>query len=1176
MTTSSPYRGLAPFEDSELDALFFFGREHDSEIVVANLIASRFTVLYGPSGVGKSSLLLASVARKLRELPEQPLVVVFSSWTEDPESGLAAAVGGDNSTLLEVVERAQAERDVYLILDQAEEYFVYHGEDTAFEEALAGLVTRPLRVNVLLSLREDTLARLDRLKALIPNLFGNVLRLDRLDRASGRAAIVRPLERWSELHAEAVTAEGSLVDDVLDGVGAGRIELGPPGGQAAVEQNGDAGIEAPYLQLVMQRLWDVERASGSTTLRAATLADLGGARQVVADHLERAIDALTPPQQALAAVLFDHLVTPSGTKIAHEASDLAQFTGAPETEVRPVLASLVEYRILRTDEGGRYEIFHDVLAGAVLGWTSRFHAEQALTQERSRRRRAVAVAAVALAAVGLMAAVTVYALNQRGTARTQARLARVQEGRAQEQARVARAQARIARGNELAAKAVSQLSSNPQQSLALALRSVRSARTNETERVLREALVSSRLRLVLPARGGTGAKASFSNDGLRVLTTGGDGKARVFSARTGELLRTLRHRGRVTDATFSRDDRLIATAAADGSGRLWRTTDGALLHVLGHRAPVRSISLSSDGRVAATGSDDSTARVWRVADGSLVRVLDHDAPVRAVTLSPDGTRLATVTRDGVVTVFSVADGGLLYQLRTPAGLTGAVFSPDGRLLVVLGLDGKAEIRDGRTGSLHHVLAGHRAAVLSAAFSRRGSLLVTTGADDVAFVWNVARGLQVARLFGHSNLVRDAAFSPNGRFIATASSDRSVRVWETAGGRSRVVLNGHTEPVTSVAFNSSGDRVVTASEDGTAAVWDPGTASDLAVVGHHPRPISSAAFSPDGKFVVTASTDGTARIWRSDDRALVAILRHRAPVASAVFSPDGKVVVTSSADRTAAIWNVRSGRLEHRLSGHRDALTGASFSPDGTRVLTLSHDRTARVWATGTGALLHVLRGHTASVTGSAVSPDGLRAVTISSDGTARIWDIRTGRLLRTLRGHRAPLTDVSWSEDGARIATAGGDRTARLWNAVTGRALHTLRGHRDVVTSVSFSTDSGLVVTTSRDHDARLWSVATGKRLHVVRHFGPISDASFSPDGKWLVTAGPTTAGVWHTETGRLLFFLSGPQARLTSAVFSPDGSRILVASLDGTARIYRCLVCGSVDEVLRLAERRLARLSRR
>ncbi len=142
----------------------------------------------------------------------------------------------------------------------------------------------------------------------------------------------------------------------------------------------------------MQRLWEVERASGSATLRAATLEELGGAGQVVADHLERAIEALTPEQQALAALLFDHFVTPSGTKIAHEASDLAQFAGAPEAAVRPVLATLVEHRILRTDEGGRYEIFHDVLAGAVLGWTGRFHAEQALAGERRRRRRAVAVA----------------------------------------------------------------------------------------------------------------------------------------------------------------------------------------------------------------------------------------------------------------------------------------------------------------------------------------------------------------------------------------------------------------------------------------------------------------------------------------------------------------------------------------------------------------------------------------------------------------------------------------------------------------------------------------------------------------------------------------------------------------------------------------------------------------
>ncbi|MDX6481241.1 MAG: hypothetical protein QOG85_1751, partial [Gaiellaceae bacterium] len=60
----SPYKGLAAFEDSELDALLFFGREPEVDAVVANVLASRLTVLYGPSGVGKSSLLGAGVARR--------------------------------------------------------------------------------------------------------------------------------------------------------------------------------------------------------------------------------------------------------------------------------------------------------------------------------------------------------------------------------------------------------------------------------------------------------------------------------------------------------------------------------------------------------------------------------------------------------------------------------------------------------------------------------------------------------------------------------------------------------------------------------------------------------------------------------------------------------------------------------------------------------------------------------------------------------------------------------------------------------------------------------------------------------------------------------------------------------------------------------------------------------
>src|SRR4029079_16186418 len=94
----SPYKGLAPFEDSDADALLFFGRERESEVIAAHLIASRLTVLYGPSGVGKSSVLRAGVAHRLRKEHDAE-VVVFATWTGDPVAALVAAAGGTGRDL---------------------------------------------------------------------------------------------------------------------------------------------------------------------------------------------------------------------------------------------------------------------------------------------------------------------------------------------------------------------------------------------------------------------------------------------------------------------------------------------------------------------------------------------------------------------------------------------------------------------------------------------------------------------------------------------------------------------------------------------------------------------------------------------------------------------------------------------------------------------------------------------------------------------------------------------------------------------------------------------------------------------------------------------------------------------------------------------------------------------
>src|SRR5687768_14541256 len=96
---SSPYVGLVPF--SETDAEFFFGREKEISIIAGNLQACRLTLLYGPSGVGKSSVLRAGVLSTLRAIAQRDLesrgapdfaVVYFSTWTSDPIPKLSSAI----------------------------------------------------------------------------------------------------------------------------------------------------------------------------------------------------------------------------------------------------------------------------------------------------------------------------------------------------------------------------------------------------------------------------------------------------------------------------------------------------------------------------------------------------------------------------------------------------------------------------------------------------------------------------------------------------------------------------------------------------------------------------------------------------------------------------------------------------------------------------------------------------------------------------------------------------------------------------------------------------------------------------------------------------------------------------------------------------------------------------
>jgi WD40 repeat protein len=135
----------------------------------------------------------------------------------------------------------------------------------------------------------------------------------------------------------------------------------------------------------------------------------------------------------------------------------------------------------------------------------------------------------------------------------------------------------------------------------------------------------------------------------------------------------------------------------------------------------------------------------------------------------------------------------------------------------------------------------------------------------------------------------------------------------------------------------------------------------------------------------------------------------------------------------------------------------------------------------------------------AIRSDGVRVATGSWDNTARLWDATSGACVAVLEGwsgNYAPAK-VAFSPDGTRLLACFPDHTARLFDGGSGVELAVLRGHSSFVNTVGF----------------RVWDASTGVELFDLRgHSDAVNSASFSPDGTCIVTASKDgTARLWHS-----------------------------------------------------------------
>jgi tetratricopeptide (TPR) repeat protein len=430
----SRYPGTRPFSDSTDDRARFFGRVEASEELYLRALSVRLLVLFGKSGLGKTSLLQASLFPRLRQKPFLPVMIRLNVVEETLTHSVARSIEQackaeglefpkvSTEGLWELLSTTLLWRDdllltPVLVFDQFEEIFNLH--DAAFRGELAselgalatGIAPKRLssdkadapgsakapEVKIVLSLREEYVGDLQEISAAIPSLFHERFRLAPLKEDEAREAITGP--------AQLKTPSGE------EPYWSPRFDFDPPAlDSMIVYLKGKSGVVEPFaLQLLARHAEAIahDKASANDSSVKLTLADFKGAKDfesVLNSFYRDTLKKLPFSMRNKAEELCEHgLLDRDGRRLTLEEGQIRRNYGL-EGETLDILA---QERLLRREprlESVFYEISLDQLAKSICE-------SRGDRLPRKARRRLWFAGITALVTVSFLLALTLY-INQ--------------------------------------------------------------------------------------------------------------------------------------------------------------------------------------------------------------------------------------------------------------------------------------------------------------------------------------------------------------------------------------------------------------------------------------------------------------------------------------------------------------------------------------------------------------------------------------------------------------------------------------------------------------------------------------------------------------------------------------------------------------------------------------------
>jgi len=1151
-----PYPGMRPF--SEDDSRYFFGRSAEIEALELRLDAEPLVMVVGPSGSGKSSLIMAGLLPRLKDIGWS--AVTFRPGTLPTTTRLretlAEFVDWNSHTRLD-----ESSSLLLVVIDQLEELFTQTNERTEQDALISDIkaLVAISGVRLVLTFRADFYGAL-MTSSLWETVQHRRLEITPLTSDQLREAIMEPAEEV-QVFVEPALVE-RLVADAAD----------EPGMLPFVQETLVLlwqKLERRYLPLRAYEALVITHKSYVTDGRTGLLVAMG----VRADA---ALNGLDSQGQTIARRTFLRLVQfgegrsdtrrqQSEQALMAEGDDPAQLAG--------VLEYLVDQRLLTTSgkAGEKTRMFDLAHEAMIAGWP-RFHQwiEDRRLAEQTRRRLETKAAewvilgrqgggrldeaelpeakrwlsgqdAKELGVSSELLALVDYSdtlLRAEEKAREEAHERDLAQQRTirrrlymvlglvttllavtlvgvflvnQERIR-ANLNAEKARTRELIAQAqaVQQEENLLPLSMFLAIEAFQNEQNAAAEEILRQGLAVLPQPLAFAQHTKFVDQVAFSPDGVWMASTGEDGVVHIVNAATGEPIDELRHSAAVYALTFRPDGRQLATGAADGAIKLWALPTLQQMGTMRQVERVQEITYAPDNTWLASTDKAGIAHIWDSQTQEKLLDVIHDKRVNSVAASPDSRWVLTASDDGTAQIWDVDSREQITHVSQPPWVNRAVFRFDGATFVTAGSDATARIWDSRTGA-ELVRFVHDEPLSDVAFSPDGALLATASEDDTARIWDTMTGKELLRV-RHEGDVNRVQFDTRGTTILTASQDGTARLWEVASGR-EIMRMTHADGVRGIAFNGEHPQLATGSQDGTARSW---AIPSQGVTVQNDADIWDADFAPDGHRIATASQDTsglTAWVWNAETgEQIVRLPDHRIWVSAVAFSPNGRELATGDNDGNTRIWELSPVQELARFS-EPDGVTALTYRKDGSELATGNLSGEVRIWSPpSTDAKQQLFYPGAGEITDLAYANDGRSLLISDKRGVARIQNLLDWTQALEVSHDGKPVNSVAFSPDERHFATAGADRTVRIWDSESGDEVMPRLVHRDEVLAVAWSPDNKWLASGAADGTLRLWDAETGHELFRIQYPHPVTVVEFNNDGRSLLVVSNKVAEVWNVS----------------------------------------------------------------